>query len=129
MVNLRQIPHVPPQIVGVANYRGKVIPFIDLSLLLADVPSKLVLSTRVLVVKFFRDGETFPLGLIAEHATDAIVCNEADLQPSPVNSETSPYLGSIILDKEGMIQVLEVDKILPQEIQQVLYASNVRVEV
>lgn len=128
MVNLRQIPHVPAQVAGVANYRGRVIPFVDLSILLAERPSRLVLSTRILVVKFARDGETFPLGLIAEYATDAIVCNEADFQQSPVTSEAAPYLGSVILDKEGMIQVLEVDKILPREIQQVLYPGKVTAE-
>ena len=128
MVNLRKIQHTPPQILGVANYRGNIVPVIDLSLLLANKPSQHVLSTRIIMVKFSRDGKYFPLGLIAEHATDAIVCKKEDFQSSPVNLETAPYLGEVILDKEGMIQVLEVNKILPKELQEVLYANEARAE-
>ena len=49
-VELRSIPHAPSFLAGLLGYRGKVIPVIDLGLLLGSVPCRDCLSTRIILV-------------------------------------------------------------------------------
>ena len=46
-VELRKIPHAPAFLAGLLGYRGKVVPVIDLGLLL-DVPPAGIVSAPVL---------------------------------------------------------------------------------
>ena len=49
-VELRQIPHAPAFLAGLLGYRGKVVPVIDLGLLLDVGPCRDCLSTRIILV-------------------------------------------------------------------------------
>ena len=49
-VELRTIPHAPSFLAGLLGYRGKVIPVIDLGLLLNSAPCRDCLSTRIILV-------------------------------------------------------------------------------
>ena len=49
-VELRSIPHAPPFLAGLLGYRGKVVPVIDLGLLLGSAPCRDCLSTRIILV-------------------------------------------------------------------------------
>ena len=45
-VELRTIPHAPPFLAGLLGYRGKVIPVLDLGLLLDSGPHAVIASAR-----------------------------------------------------------------------------------
>ena len=49
-VELRPIPHAPAFLAGLLGYRGKVVPVIDLGLLLDVAPCQDRLSTRIILV-------------------------------------------------------------------------------
>ena len=49
-VELRKIPHAPAFLAGLLGYRGKVVPVIDLGLLLDVAPCRDCLSTRIILV-------------------------------------------------------------------------------
>ena len=49
-VELRKIPHAPAFLAGLLGYRGKVVPVIDLGLLLGVAPCQDCLSTRIILV-------------------------------------------------------------------------------
>ena len=49
-VELRPIPHAPAFLAGLLGYRGKVVPVIDLGLLLDAAPCRDRLSTRIILV-------------------------------------------------------------------------------
>ena len=97
-VELRQIPHAPAFLAGLLGYRGKVVPVIDLGLLLDVAPCRDCLSTRIILVndapgdhnrrnqdrddsreETGRHGRTGSqirhlLGLVAEHVSDLTYC-------------------------------------------------------
>ena len=50
MLSSRQYPHAPSFLAGLLGYRGKVIPVIDLGLLLNSAPCRDCLSTRIILV-------------------------------------------------------------------------------
>jgi chemotaxis-related protein WspB len=49
-VELRPVPHAPAFLAGLLEYRGKVVPVIDLGLLLGADPCQDRLSTRIILV-------------------------------------------------------------------------------
>jgi chemotaxis-related protein WspB len=104
----RKLPHAPVYVAGLANYRGETVPVIDVSALLAGAPAPLLMSTRLVLVRY--NGRV--LGLLAERAVETVTCRESDLQPMPVRIEGAPYLGPVLVDRAGTIQKITVAGLL-----------------
>jgi chemotaxis-related protein WspB len=124
LVTLRKIPHAAYYIAGLFNYRGHLVPVIDLSALMVAVPSRLLMSTRIVLVHY----EVSPivsrvLGLIAEGATEVISCDEFRMQPPGIAIEAAPYLGKIWVDEKKSLQLIDLRKILPEDLQIALFAD------
>ncbi len=49
-INLRQLPHAPGFLAGVFDYRGTVVPVVDLGILLGSESCRDWLSTRIILV-------------------------------------------------------------------------------
>ena len=58
---MTRVPHSPPNLLGVANLRGRVLPILSLSGLLGGKPVEISSSTRVIVVNGKR-----PLGVLVD---------------------------------------------------------------
>ena len=67
-ISLDQIPHTPDYLVGAFNYRGEVLPVLDLSILSGKMPCKNHLSTRIIVVTLSEVAGL--LGVLAEKVTE-----------------------------------------------------------
>jgi chemotaxis-related protein WspB len=134
-VALRLIPHAPAYLAGLLAYRGKVVPVIELGLLLGAVPCRARLSTRIILVNNVpidqncntqgggisgedrgrpppdRERAQTLLGLVAE---DVSVLNEVtseQLCPAPVRMPQQPYLGGIIQTDQGILQLIAVEEV------------------
>jgi chemotaxis-related protein WspB len=114
-VSLRPVPHAPPFLPGVFHYRGKVIPVVDLGLLLGSEPAPNRLSTRIMVMRTSQNGSRL-LGLLACQVSDLVRVDAAHLQPAAVQLKQAPYLGAVAETPEGLVQVLSVDHILPEDL-------------
>lgn len=70
LVHIRKIPGMPLAVAGVFNYRGTVVPVIDVSELVLSQPTQRHMSTRI-VLAYYPDasGNKQLLGLIAEKTT------------------------------------------------------------
>jgi chemotaxis-related protein WspB len=124
LVNTIPVPHTPPFISGLFNYRGKVVPVVDLSALFGEVPSRRLLSTRILLVEDRFSGENRLLGLMAERVTETIECTADDLQDSGVTVAKAPYLGPVLPDPGGIIQKISVPRILSDELKSLLFGRQ-----
>lgn len=125
MVRFRNIPRAPSYVAGLFGYRGSIVPVIDLSALLSGDPCRPLLSTRMILIDYAgRDGSHHVLGLLAEHVTETISCEEEDFQPPGIDLPDSPFLGGVLSGDEGMTQRIEVEKILPEEVQEYLFTSG-----
>lgn len=115
LVELKPLARSPNYVAGLLNYRGKVIPIIDLCQLMADHAYHHYLSTRIIVVNYL-SGEQAPylLGLIAERVTETIDIRNTDLVDSGIKVDAAPYLGEIVTDEQGMIQCIEVESLLSE---------------
>lgn len=104
IVVLRKIHHVPDYVAGVFNYRGTIVPVIDLCHLIQGTACRSRFSTRIIMVNYTaKDGEYHSLGLMAEQVTETL--NRPDLEPkNALTVNNVPYLGEMFMDEKGMIQ-------------------------
>ncbi|HBB35074.1 MAG TPA: chemotaxis protein CheW [Cyanobacteria bacterium UBA8803] len=115
MVILRKLPHAPDYIAGVFNYRGKIVPAIDLCHLIQGLPSRSYLSTRIVMVNYFDTGNTPQLvGLMAERVTETINKPDNEGGENGFEVKEAPYLGEMIMDEQGMIQQVRLEYLLSE---------------
>ena len=73
------LPHVPREIVGVADYRGEVVPVIDLRTRFGLPPADRTRKSKWIVV----DVSGRPAALVVDSVTDVFGTGGADLRPTP----------------------------------------------
>jgi chemotaxis-related protein WspB len=104
------IPRVPAPS-GLLHYRGRIIPIVDLKLLLTGEPSSDFLSTRIVVVE--HGGAC--TGLVAERLTETAKLEESELVTPPATAAQEPYLGAVILRDGTMMRELLVERLAGRE--------------
>ena len=121
-VGLKKIPQAAQGVAGVFNYHGAPVPVVDLSAMALGVPSEESLSTRIVLVQYRRpDGPERCLGLLAEKAIDTARYHKEDFQNPGVSAPQAPYLGPVIHDAHGIVQLLEPERFLTPEVREALW--------
>lgn len=129
LVQAKAIPGAPPEIAGVFDYRGAPVPLVDLSQLTLGRPARAWHSTRVLVVDYpLPDGRSRLLGLIAERALTTQQRAPADFVASGVSLDHAPYLGPVATDADGLLQWLELDRLLPDAVRDLLFVEAAAID-
>ncbi len=132
MVNLRKIPQVPNHVAGSFQYRGAIVPAIDLCQLIQGTASVPYLSTRIIILNC-RQWNRNPsnksnaspmIGTIAQQVTETIKISETDIFTPVMFSDHSPYLGETIMDNHGTIQLIRMENLLVQSLKSLLPESE-----
>lgn len=113
-VQLRLLAGSPDWVAGVCVYRGQVTPIVDLSSLITGSRCPLRWSNRILLVPVAAGETTRLCGLLVESVTTAQLPNVA----VPGEGRTSPWIspwGPVLLDEQGLFELLEVPRLLPPE--------------
>lgn len=125
-VILRKIHHAPEYVAGLFNYRGGIVPVIDLCHLIQGKPSRSHLSTRIIMVNYVaKDNTRRCFGLMAERVTETL--NKPDTIWVDNGAQTDkpyPYLGGIIMDEKGMIQHIRLEYLLSDSQHQYLLKAG-----
>jgi chemotaxis-related protein WspB len=126
LITIKQIPGTPPEVEGVFDYHGKLVPAIDLSLLALGFPARRRLSTRIILVRYADErGYARIIGLIVERATELLRRERADFAAPEIANESTPYLGPITRDERGLIQWIAVRDILSESVRTLLFVQPV----
>lgn len=124
LVQIKAIPKSPAGVAGLINYRGKPVPVMDLTELMLGHAAETRLTTRIILVDYPDDrGETRILGLIAERATETIQSERSNFLEPGVSVKSAPYLGPVATENSRMIQRIEVGKLLPNSIRELLFCE------
>lgn len=125
----KELPRSPDYVKGLFNYRGKVTPVVDLSMLAMDIPCVSRMSTRIIIldladldVREERD-EHF-LGLLAENITETLKVADSDFEDSGLEIPDAPWLGSVARINGSMLQLLKPHKLLTDELRRVLFPKD-----
>ena len=121
---MRPWPQAPKGFVGLINYRGQAVPAIDLGLLTAGTPAAERLSTRIIIVRLrAAGGAERLLGLVAEQATQMIRKDPAQFLEPGFNNPGAPYVGPFMMDSEGTVHWISPDRLLSDEVREMLLSE------
>ncbi len=106
------IPHSPPEMVGVMNLRGTVIPIIDLSYKLG-MPATEPNERSAIVVAELHDKV---IGMLVDRVSDILTVNGSEIQPVPEISATfdASFSDGIITKDDGMICFLNLTRMFDE---------------
>jgi purine-binding chemotaxis protein CheW len=116
-----KVPNAPPSVRGVINFRGEVIPVLDMRKIFQLEQGDYNEFTVIVVVE--TNSKTF--GLIVDRVLDIISLSEDNIQPTPEFSskEKTKYLramgkiGSrliLMLDLDKVVDFREIEEVIPQ---------------
>jgi len=124
LVTLRACPGAPAYIAGLANYRGTGVPIVDLGRLVGGAPSAVYLSTRIILTPYTGgDNQQRIVGLLAESVTNTVERDEADFGQNNVAVPGTSGLGKLAVSGTGFIQRVVVERLVPKELEQILFAD------
>ena len=105
-----RIPGSPPFLTGVANWRGRMLPVIDVRPLLGAPVVPLASSARLVVVQ----AEALTAGLVAEGVPGVYDVSLLDAGPPPstLPPEAARIVSGQVVDALGPIAVLDVHALL-----------------
>lgn len=116
-VALKPLPRVPEYIPGLINYRGKVVPVLDLVMMVSQRPAANSLSTRIVLVNLENEGEKNRLvGLIVEEATETTKINLDDVLNTGISPQVDAFVDAVVLDKDEMIGIVNLNRLIPHEL-------------
>jgi purine-binding chemotaxis protein CheW len=114
---ITQIPNAPAYIKGVINFRGDVLPVIDMRRKFG-MPDRTEDQKFVIIVLDLKSGnDTLQLGAMADSVKDVIEIDERDLKPVPKmgSSYNSEFILGMIHTDNGFIMLLDADKVFSME--------------
>lgn len=121
-VSLKPIARAPEYIAGLFNYRGNLVPVVDLCHITTGNHSRAWLTTRIVVVEYPLDnGEQRRLGLLVEQVNDTRKIQDQQFAAPGVELPETPYLGDIAKLDDGLVQRVEVRDLLPEAVCNLLF--------
>ncbi|WP_422929864.1 chemotaxis protein CheW [Singulisphaera sp. PoT] len=124
-VSLRAVPHSPPYLAGMFHYRDTIAPVVDLSVLMGAGRCSNRLSTRIILVQAPVAGRAQALlGLMAERVDDlrSVTKEQAVFPAMPMPD--APYLGPIIQSDDLLVQMIAVDRVIPDTLRNALVVET-----
>ena len=121
-VELKKPLRAPQGVAGTLNYHGEFVPVIDLSELALGRRAASRFSTRIILTHLLDgNGKLRRLGLIAEGANEMMRCDPADFVSPGIVSADAPYLGEICSGAYGVVQRVDIDRLLTPSLRESLF--------
>ncbi|MDE4622039.1 chemotaxis protein CheW [Sinorhizobium meliloti] len=107
-----RIPHAPPEVIGVMNLRGTVIPIIDLAHKLG-MKSTVTNERSAIVVA---EVHNMVIGLVVDRVSDILTVQGSQVQPVPevTASFDKSFAEGIIANESGMICFLNLARMFKE---------------
>ena len=124
-VKLRPLPGTAAFVGGVFNYRGTLVPVIDVTRMLSGRRTQEQLSARIILVSYPEGGENVhTLGLLTEKSTEIVERDKGTFADTGIENQTTPWLGKIAVDGKSMIQFVRIENLLPDELKNTLFKQR-----
>jgi purine-binding chemotaxis protein CheW len=113
-----RIPQAPPQVLGVLNLRGAVVPIIDLRMRFR-LASAEFLPTTVIIVLSVEDGDgRRECGVVVDSVSDVADVQPEALRPPPsmCGDVPSAFIKGLVAAPDGMLILLNVDALVAHDL-------------
>ncbi|MBE6083555.1 purine-binding chemotaxis protein CheW [Acidilutibacter cellobiosedens] len=106
-----KVPNTPKFIDGIINYRGKVIPIINLKKRFNLENTEINADTRVIIINLNEK----QIGFVVDEASQTVRLNDNEIDPAPdiISSIDRKYIiGVGKLSEERLIIIIDLEKVL-----------------
>ncbi len=125
LLALKRFPQSPRGVAGMFVYRGRPVPALDLCELTVGRPALEHLSTRIILINHgSAPGVEQLVGLIAERVTETLRREEKEFLDPGVQLASAPFLGPVLMDAKGVVQIISPEKLLHQGVRELLFANS-----
>ena len=124
LLTLQSIAKAPNFVAGLLNYHGISVPVIDLCLFLKEKKSNQYYNSRIIIVNYSSNYGKGLLGLIAENVTDVMRQDASKFIPCSVELTTPTFFEEIVSNENGMIQIIELQKLITNELANLLFPEQ-----
>ena len=125
LIQMRAVPKTEDHLAGLIDYRGTLVPVIDLPALLIGRVCKRLLSSRIVLTRFVAGGSTpVVIGILAEGVTGTSEVDPERLSLIPEDFAVEPYLGKVARVEEGMAHEIRVDRIIGTALYKSLFGAQ-----
>lgn len=122
LLELKHLPLAPDAVAGLMDYHGSSVPVIDLCRISGLPSGEDYFDTRIIVVDYHTpEGTSHALGLRAERVLGVQEVDAAQLTDSGVRA--APFLGQVAGDAHGMLQLVELEQLLPASLRATLFQA------
>lgn len=105
MVDLVKLPDTRPELLGMANRHGAVIPMLDMSRIFGQPALTVTPSTLFIVA----EAASVQVGLVVDEVLQVAYFDVSQMSPSPVRDG---LVGGVIPDRDRLIQVVDLTAVL-----------------
>jgi chemotaxis-related protein WspB len=122
LLELKHLPLAPDSVAGLMDFHGQSVPVIDLCRASGLPSGEDHFDTRIIVADYHTpEGTNHLLGLRAERVLGVQEVSEAQLTDSGVRA--APFLGAVASDTHGMLQLVELEQLLPAPLRATLFQN------
>ena len=123
LLELKHLPLAPDPVAGLMDFHGQSVPVIDLCRASGLPSGEDHFDTRIIVADYHTpEGTNHLLGLRAERVLGVQEVSEAQLTDSGVRA--APFLGAVASDTQGMLQLVELEQLLPAPLRATLFQNS-----
>ncbi len=112
LAELRPVPKVPKYIIGVLNYRGRIVPVMDLNIRTGQPPMRYNITNKVIIV----EAEDTAYGLVVSDVQQIDVISEEDIVDIDNLNSTDVYFSDFVTAfvkrKQEVIILLDYKKLI-----------------
>jgi len=117
-VELTRLPGAPDGVAGLLQYHCRMVPVVDLCRLTLGRDCNRLLSTRIVMTPYPSGSQSQGLlGLRAEHVTDDVRAEPADLTGAETGLTSPVFLRRVVRERTAMIPLLCLERILPEPLR------------
>jgi purine-binding chemotaxis protein CheW len=114
VMDITQVPQVPPHVLGVINLRGKVIPVIDLRRKFGFAAAEYTERTCIIVVDVDLAPVRVMMGIVVDSVSEVLNVAESEMEETPDfgGRVTTDYIQGLAKVKGTVKILLDLDRVL-----------------
>lgn len=113
MTEIAPVPGAPSYVLGIINLRGNVVTVMDTRSRFALPPHEADDATRIVII----EAEDQVVGILVDSVAEVVYLKQSDIENAPNvgNEESSRYIQGVANRDEGLLIMVDLDKLLTDE--------------
>ena len=113
--SLREMHDDPEYIKGVLDFRGVIVPIVDLRLRFGVAKVEYLATTVIIILS--TDNESSMMGIVVDAVSDVLSVKQSDMKKAPSlgSKIKTDYILGMVSGEQGMIMLVDSEKLVDKE--------------